>query len=326
MNPSQSEFQLSVAEGPHWRDGGSLVRTQLTWLVGLLPAAIASVATFGFHSLRVMALAVGAAVVFDALANRVFRSKDFTTNWSSVTLGLLLAFLLPVNAPWWLVVVGCFLAVVVGKKIYGGWGGYPVHPVALAYAMLTVSWPARLDRTAALVSEGWDTTMIEPVRLLKTQGAIAEAAYTKLDLLHGMQVGGVANALVVWLLLGGIFLVVVRQVPWQIPLGCFAGVALCAGVVRLAAPALGASPLFHLLIGSTVFCGCFLLPELTTSPVNRWPMVLYGLLGGILLVLIRVYSTHAEEAIFAVLLANIAAPLLDRLAPRIRGLEVASDA
>ncbi|HOX25335.1 MAG TPA: RnfABCDGE type electron transport complex subunit D [Candidatus Krumholzibacteria bacterium] len=326
MNETPAGARLNVAEAPHWRDASSLAQMQVLWLVALSPAAIASVTLFGQSALRVIALAVGASVALDVAANRVLGAKDSATNWSSVTLGLLLALLLPVGAPWWLVVVGCFLTVVVGKKLYGGWGGYPVHPVALGYAMLAVSWPERLDRTASLVGQAWDTTMIEPVRLLKTQGAAAEAAYAKVDLLLGIQVGGIGNALVLWLLLGGFFLLLVRQISWQIPAGALAGVVLGAVVVRLAAPAMGATPLFHLLAGSTVLTGCFLLTEVTTSPVNPWPMAIYGMLGGLLLVLIRVFSTNPEEAIFAVMLANLAAPLLDRLAPRARGLEVARDA
>ena len=322
MSTLQPEVKLNVAEGPHWRDGSSLTRTQAFWLVALLPAAVAAVVHFGIPALRVICLSVGASVALDALANRIRPGKDFTTNLSSASLGLMLALLLPINAPWWLVLVGAVLTVVVGKKLYGGWGGYPVHPVALSYAMLAVSWPERLDRTASLVGLTWDRTMIEPIRLLKTQGAVAELAYDKLDLFLGLQVAGVGNALVLWLLLGGLALLLVRVVPWQIPLGCLVGVVLCAWLVQMGSPERAATPLFHLLAGSTVFMAFFLLGESTTSPVNSWPMLFFGLLAGVLLVLIRTYSTHPECAIFAVLLVDLASPLLDRMVPRIRGLEV----
>ncbi|MBD3220494.1 hypothetical protein GF314_04560 [bacterium] len=326
VKPTRENGLLSVAEGPHWRDGSSLQSTQWLWIIALLPAAVAAVYWYGLPALRVMTLAAGTAVALDALANRVAPSRDDTGNWSSLSLGLILAFLLPSTAPWWLVVVGVGLTILVGKKLYGGWGGYPVHPVALGYAMMAVSWPGQLDRTAAAVGQEWLAVAVEPVRLLKTQGLSAELAYEPMDLLLGQQAAGLGSGMVLWLALGGLFLVLVRVVPWQIPLGSIVGVVVGALLIRVMAPAQAVSPQFHLLAGSTVLMSFFLLGESTTSPVNRWPMLIYGLLAGLLLVLIRTFSSHTEAAIFAVLLVNLANPLLDRMTPGVRGVEVIGDA
>ena len=195
---------LNVSANPHWRGGGSLSRMQLLWLVALLPAAAAGVYYFGWYSLRVMGLAVGVSVILDALIGLMLPSRGETFSWNSAVLGLLLAMLLPVSAPWWLVVVGCVLTIGVGKRLFGGWGAHPVHPVALGYAMLAVSWPERLDRTASLLWALWETNMVEPMRLVKTLGSEAGAAYDKLDLLLGQQVAGAGNGMVLWLLLGGL--------------------------------------------------------------------------------------------------------------------------
>ena len=326
MIPPTSDKRLNVAESPHWRDGSALWRTQVFWTIGLLPAAVAAVWSFGMPALKVLGLATAAAVTFDALAGRVLPSKDLTSNWSSVPIGLLLGMLLPLNCPWWLVLIAAFLAIVVGKKLYGGWGAYPVHPVALSYAMLAVSWPERLDRTGAFAALAREGVAIEPVRLLKTQGATAEQAFDVVELLLGHQVAGAGNAMVLWLALGGLFLVLVRIVPWHIPFGTLLGVVGGAWLIGQVAPYSAASPVFHLVAGSTAMMAFFLLGESTTSPVNRWPMVLFGVLAGGLLVLIRTFSIHHESAVFAVLLANLASPLLDRMAPRVKGLEVTGDA
>lgn len=325
LSPDQ-EPQLNVAANPHWRDGSSLAGTQGLWLAALLPAAAAGVLAYGLPALRVLCLACSAAVIWDALANRLLPGKDHTTNLSSLTLGLQLGLLLPVDAPWWLVAIGAFLTVVVGKKIFGGWGGYPVHPVALSFAMLSVSWPARLDYTASLAGAALAMPPVEPLRLVKTLGPAAEGVYGRLDLLLGNQVAGIGSGMVLYLAIGGIFLVLVRQVPWQIPAGAIAGVAGCAVLLGAAAGGRCASPPFHLLAGSTALTVFFLLGEHTTSPVNPRPMFAFGLLAGALLVLIRTFSDHVDGGIFAVLLADLAAPLLDRWAPRVRGAEVASHA
>lgn len=322
MNPNISRSKYNVAPSPHWRDGSSLPGIQRTWLLALLPAVIASGFYFGFASLRVIAIAIVASVVAEMVWNSFVENRDLASNFSSVTMGVLLAFLLPVGAAWWLVVTGSILTVIIGKKLYGGWGGYPVHPVALGYAILLVSWPARLDYTKSLIAQAWSVTMVEPVRLVKTLGAGAEASYNYSDLLLGMQVGGVGNALVLWLLLGGLFLILAREIPWQIPVGSILGVVACALIHGLIVPDNSISPLFHLLAGSTVMMIFFIAPEHTTSPVNAWPMFLYGLLMGTLLVLIRTFSIHVDGAIFAVLLANFCSPLLDRITPSVVGQEV----
>jgi Na+-translocating ferredoxin:NAD+ oxidoreductase subunit D len=326
MYPSSSDPKLNIAESPHWRDGSSLARIQLLWLLALAPALVAALLLHGMLAMRILGLAVGSAVMFDALTNRLLSSRDNTGNWSSVTMGLLIAFLLPVNAPWWLVLVASFMTIVIGKKLFGGWGAYPVHPVALSYAMLHVSWPARLDCTASMVNSIWNGSIVEPLRLVKTLGAGAEAYYDKMDLLMGIQVGGTGNAQVLWLFLGGFFLLLMRQIPWRIPVGFIAGLLLCAWFLELVAPGRTASPLFHLLAGSTILTAFYLLPEHTTSPVNPWPMLIYGIMGGILMMLIRAFSNHTDGAIFAVLLMNLVSPLLDRIQPRVIGLEVNSDA
>lgn len=320
MNDARKASLLNVAASPHWHGGGSLARMEILWLVALLPAVIASFFAFGWYSVRVVGLAVGMSVALDALMARILPSRDDTWNGNSVVLGLLLALLLPVNAPWWLVLIGCVLTIVIGKRLFGGWGAHPVHPVALAYAMLAVSWPERMDRTASMLWAPWETTMIEPMRLIKTLGAGAETAYDQVDLLMGHQVAGSGSGMVLWLVLGGLFLLILREIPWQVPLGFLVGVVACAWLVELTAPGRSASPLFQLLAGNTMLAAFFLATEHTNSPVNRWPMLIYGLLGGVLLVLIRAFSIHIDGAIFAVLLINLCAPLLDRMAPAVVGL------
>jgi electron transport complex protein RnfD len=322
MNPDAPQTKFNIAASSHWRDGSSLPGIQLTWLLALLPAMAAGMFYFGFAGLRVVALAVVASVVAEMVWNALVPNRDFASNFSCVTFGVLLAFLLPVGAPWWLVIIGSFLTVIIGKKLYGGWGAYPVHPVALGYAVLAVSWPSRLDYTESLVAQAWSVTMVEPMRLVKTLGASAEVDFNLIDLFLGKQVGGVGNALVLWLLLGGLFLMLVREIPWQIPAGGVLGVVACAAVLGLVAADRSVSPVFHLLAGSTVMMIFFLAPEHTTSPVNPWPMFLYGLLMGTLLVLIRTFSVHIDGAIFAVLLAHFCSPLLDRITPSIVGREV----
>lgn len=292
-----------------------------------MPAVIASLYLFRFDSLRVITLSIAFAVTWDGLAQLAFGGKDHTTNWSSALLGLLFGLLLPVNAPWWLILLGSFIMIIIGKKLFGGLGAYPVHPVALSYAMLMISWPTRFDYTSALIDSGLGVTMVEPMRLVRTLGSTAQAGFQQLDLFWGRQVAGTGNAMVFWLLLGGLFLLLMRQIRWQIPTGFLAGFWLSALLLHMVDPIQFATPTFQLLAGSTVLAALFLATDHTTSPINSWPQLLYGVLGGIILVLIRSFSSYHDGVVFTILLMNICAPLLDRITPRtIYRQEVGQDA
>lgn len=282
-----------------------------------MPALVASIYFYGINSIRIVTLAVAFSVSFDFISNWIVPTKDHPDNWSSVTFAVLLSLLLPYSSPWWLIMVGCFIMIIVGKKLFGGLGAYSVHPVLLSFAMMLVSWPKYFDYTGALVTRDLGVKMIEPFRLLKTIGVNAETLFDKTDLFLGMQVAGIGNALVVYLLAGGILLLLFRQIRWHIPVSFLVGVYLSALVLHVLSPEQFASPLFFLLTGSTVFAAFFLVPESTTSPVNPLPMILYGLLGGILLVIIRSFSMYSDGVVFAVLLLNLCNPLLDRITPAI---------
>lgn len=312
---------LDVAVGPHTRLGAGIAPVTQRWVLALLPAIAASFYYFGPAALRVFGLSVCFAVAFDLLAEKLAPSRDLTSNWSSVLLALLLAFMLPLDAPWWLILIGCFFMVIVGKKLFGGVGAYPVQPAVLSFAILELSWPGRMDNTGALLTLDWPVTMVEPLRLLKSMGAGAESQYQWLDLLLGRQVAGTADGMVLFVLLGGLFLLLIRQIQWQLPAGFFIGLLGMATLMHLIDPDTFGSPMFYLLSGGTLFMGFFLITDHTTSPVNRLPMLLFGFLAGVLLILIRGYSNHVDGIAYAVLLANLCSPLLDMIKPKVKGVE-----
>lgn len=310
---------LDLAVGPHYRLGTGLAEIYQRWVMALLPAMAGSLFIFGPEVLRVYGLCICFAVLFDLIAERLAPSRDLTSNWSSVSLALLLAFMLPLNAPWWLIMIGCFVMVIVGKKLFGGVGAYPVQPAVLAVAVLQLSWPDRMDYTAALKDLDWSATMIEPLRLVKSIGAVGAENYPWYNLLFGHQVAGTGNGMVFFLLFSGLLLLLMREIKWQAPAGFMLGLLASAGILHFFDPATFASPVFYLLSGGTVFMGLFLITDHTNTPVNKTPMFIYGLLAGVLLILIRGFSKHIDGVVYAVLLVNLCAPLLDMIKPKPKG-------
>lgn len=302
------------------------MRQQHQWIIALLPIISASLYRYGADALNVLCLCLFTSVLFDAGTNLIIKSKDNTSNWTSVPMAILLAVLLPVGTPWWMVVIGSGLMIILGKKLFGGIGAYPVHPVLLSYAMLQISWPATFKHTGAVLAYDWNISMVSPLQMIKTLGASAETIFSWQDMLLGNQVAGLGNGLVLFVLIGGILLLLMRTITWHIPVAFIIGVVCMGGLLRLVDPQCTATPIFHLLSASTLLGAFFLAPEPTTSPVNSLPMIMYGLLGGALLVLIRTFSIHLDGIAFTILLINMVYPLLDRITPAVRGLEVADHA
>lgn len=319
------KLHLSVAMGPHWRSGGSLERSQGRWLLALAPAAGASLWYFGFEALRVICLTVVFSLLIDATIERMAPSRDRTSNWTSVTFAVMLALFMPFGAPWWLILVGALLMIGIGKKLFGGYGGYALHPVLAAVAMLELSWPGRFDDTAALIDFPWAASPVEPMRYAASVGGAVESLYPWQDLLLGLQVASIGNAMVLFLLAGGLFLVLVREVPWQLPLSFVTGlVATSLLVSALGDPGEFASPVFYLLAGSVGYGAFFFVTDHTTSPVGSVAMLVYGLLAGTLVMLIRGFSVHHDGVVFGILLASLAVPLIDRIARPVVGAGVPS--
>ncbi len=310
---------LDVGVGPHYRLGTGLAGIYQRWVIALLPAILASIYYFGPAALRIFGLCICFSVVLDLIAEKLAPSRDLTSNWSSVSLALLLAFMLPLNAPWWLILVGCLMMIVIGKKFFGGVGAYPVQPAVLAAAILHLSWPARMDYTAALKNLDWSVTMIEPLRLVKTLGSAAAQQYQLSDMFFGYQVAGTANGMVLFIIIGGVFLLLTREIQWHAPIGFIVGLIATAFILHATAPETYASPTFYLFSGGTLFMALFLITDHTTSPVNNLPLFLYGLLAGILLIFVRCYSQHVDGIAYTVLLVNLCAPLMDMIKPKVKG-------
>ena len=233
-------------------------------------------------------------------------------NYSALVVGVLFAFLLPATAPWWLVVVGAAVSMILGSMVFGGLGGNPLNPAIVGWAVLSISWPDLVDINGTLLR--WD--LVYPVAELKYFGVEAVKNLSLTDMLLGVKLGGLGAAQVLALIAGGLYLIARGLLRLYIPLSFLAGVFLTALIYYLIDPAVYASPVFHLLAGSVILAAFFLMPETSSSPTGRTAMILYGLVGGALVVIIRTYGIYPDGVPFAVLLANLLTPLLDLIQPK----------
>lgn len=314
---SQNSVLLAVSAPPYWHCGRTTQSASITTLLALIPAAIMAVLQWGMPAARVMALAVATGVVVEYLCSRLMHREAEIDDFSTVVSCLLFAFLLPAASPWWLVIIGSVLCISLGKMAFGGLGANPINTTVVGWAMLSVSWPTLMDPNAMQLA----TDLVDPLIKLKFFGASAVANMDMMDLAMGKQIGGLGASQAGALLLGGAFLAVRGVIRWEIAASFLLGVIATAAAFHMVAPEQYAMPHFHVLTGSTVLGAFFLATEWATSPGRQIPMVLYGLVGGILVMIIRVYGIYPDGVPFAIMLINLLAPLFDSIHPKPFGVK-----
>ena len=240
---AQSSVLLAMSAPPYWHCGRTVRRQSLMTLAALLPAVIGAVWTWGLPAVRVMSLCVAVAVLTEAACQKLMGRELAIDDYTAVCSGLLLSFMLPADAPWWIAVMAPLIAISLGKMAFGGLGANPVNTSVVGWAVLFVSFPLFMEPNAVQLN-----------------------AASMVDLLLGQQINGLGAGQVGALFLGGSLLAARGIIRWQIALGFFAGVAGLAALFCMSSPATDASPLFHLCTGSVMLGGFFLITDPASAP------------------------------------------------------------
>jgi electron transport complex protein RnfD len=182
-----------------------------------------------------------------------------------------------------------------------------------------LSWKDFFDFNEALVNYDLGFAMVYPLSSLKHLGTSGIDAFNTAGLLMGQQSGGIGATFGLGLILGGIYLIIRGFIRWEISVSFLAGVVITALFFNISDPARYAGPVFHLLTGYTLIGAFFLATEDSSSPVNFIPMLIYGAGAGMLTVLIRNIGAFVDGVVFAILIANIINPLVDKIRPKALG-------
>lgn len=316
---AEGEKKLVVAHAPYWHDGSKISTKNHHIMLAALPAVLMGISQYGAPAVGVIALSIACAMIWELVWDLILKRSASIGDGSAAVTGLLLGMLMPATAPWWVIVLGTLLAIIVGKQIFGGIGFNPLNPPLLALAMLVISFKGVFDFDEALRHYDLGFAMSYPLGQLKYFGTEAISKFSLGDLFMGKQAGAIGSTFGLGLTVGGLYLILRGYIRWEISLSFLAGVFITALIFNLSDPAKYAGPFFHLFTGYTLIAAFFLVPEDSSSPANFIPMLIFGALAGLMTVLIRNIGAHVDGVPFSILLLNLANPLLDKIRPQAIG-------
>jgi electron transport complex protein RnfD len=346
----------AVSASPHIKQRISVPSVMWQVVLALTPALLVGIFFFGIQSLILTVYAVIAAVVTEAVIQRLRKVPVTVSDGSAVVTGILIAFNINSASPWWLPVVGSVFAITIGKQIFGGLGYNIFNPALLGRAFLVASWPT-------LMTAGWkatnplsnifessinglkdlpsnvpavitsatplgvakairDTTQISRDMAETVMNSLASAD-TIQNLFWGNIGGVIGEVSAAALLIGAAYLAYKHIIEWRIPISyigtVFVLTYIFGGINGLFSVSI-LLPVFHIFSGGLILGAFFMATDMVTSPVTKKGRIIFGIGCGILTVVIRLVGGYPEGVSYSILLMNIAVPLIDRYTvPRIFG-------
>jgi len=322
-----------VSPSPHTYSDESVPKLMYGVIISLLPALAVSIYFFGIGMLIITAVSIASCVMFEYLiSSYILKEKPSHLDGSAFLTGLLLAFCLPANMPFWMVMIGALAAVGIGKMTFGGLGNNIFNPALVGRVFLFISFPVAM--TAWPEPGQWmnytdAVTGATPLGLMKeglavkTVGEIMPEVPSFLHLLIGRSMGSAGEVSALALLLGMLYMMYRKIITWHIPFSILLTVAVFTGILWLVNPERFADPLFHLLTGGLMLGAIYMATDYVTSPMSHKGMIIYGVGIGIVTVLIRIFGAYPEGVQFAILIFNGFTPLINKyVKPKRFGKEV----
>ena len=288
---------------------------------------------FGLGMVIVTSVSILSCILFEFLIQKfILKVKPTHLDGSALLTGLLLAFCLPSNMPFWMVMIGALAAVGIGKMTFGGLGNNIFNPALVGRVFLFISFPVAMTawpEPGQWMSYTDAVTGATPLGLMKeglatkTVAEIMPEVPSFLHLLMGKTMGSAGEVSALALLLGMLYMMYRKIISWHIPISILATVALFTGILWMASPDRFADPLFHLLTGGLMLGAIYMATDYVTSPMTGRGMIVYGVGIGIVTVLIRVFGAYPEGVQFAILIFNGFTPLINKFVkPKRFGKEV----
>ncbi len=316
---------LSISASPHVHGDNSVKKMMWAVVYALVPAMLVSIYFFGLDAVRVILLAVSASIFFEWLFQKyLIKGPDTYMDGSAVITGVLLAFNVPSNLPWWIIIIGALVAIGIGKMSFGGLGKNVFNPALVGRVFLLISFPVQMTSWPKIspITQGLADAITGPTPL----GIVKEGLGAGLSMdqvmaqvpsfMHqfiGATGGSLGEVSALALLLGSFCLFRRKIITWEIPLSILLTVLIFSGILWMIDPSRYVNPLFHLLTGGMMLGALFMATDMVTSPMTRNGQLVFGVGIGLLTVTIRVWGAYPEGMSFAILLMNAVTPLINNI-------------
>ena len=326
-------LKLIATSNPHIRSNETTRSIMLDVIIAMLPALAFAIFNFGLRALTLTAVSVVGCIFWEWLYRKLMKKPQSIGDLSCVVTGMLLAFVCPVQMPYWMIIIGDFFAIVVVKQLFGGIGKNFLNPalagraVLLAsYAGTMTSWVDPAAGKAAIIGSNADVvTTATPLAIMKT-GDFAElmATYGVDKMFIGQIPGSLGEVSAVALLIGGAYLIWRKVINWQTPVAYIATVAVLTFLFPKQGT--GLEWMLYSVFGGGLFLGAFFMAtDYATSPVTKKGQLIFGIGCGLFTVLIRYFGSYNEGVCYSIMVMNLLVALIDKYTKPTRFGVVKSD-
>lgn len=314
---------LLVSNSPHMVTKLDTKRTMLYVLIALVPCAVAATIFFGPGALARILFGAIFAFFAEFCYDKIMKKPDTTGDLSCLVTGTILAMNVPADFPIWMLCIGCCVAIIIVKCLYGGIGRNIANPAIVGRIVLLLSWTSYMTTwpvTNFQKATVDATTGATPLGLL-SDGTIATTPVSLGQMFLGNIGGALGETCTLAILIGGAFLIWKKIISPIIPCAFIGTVFLFALLYYgfAGAPAgynAFTMALFHVLAGGVCFGAFFCATDYVTSPIMKRGKWIYGIGCGAMTMIIRLFCSYPEGVSFAILFMNIMTPLIDRYVER----------
>ena len=292
--------KLIVTAAPHITGADSTQKIMQRVCLALCPTLVAAVVIFGVNALILTAITVAACVFFEWASCKLMHRENPTGDFSAVVTGMLLAFNLPATLPWWMALVGAFIAIVIVKQLFGGLGYNFANPAIVGRIAMAMGFAGAMSSYPH--PEGLDA--LASATPLAVADQLGSESYV--TLLLGNHGGVLGETCAITLLAGGLYLIWTKVISPTIPVTYLATVAVLSLVA-------GRDPVVQLLSGGLILGAFFMATDYVTSPTTTKGKLVFGIGLGVITCAIRFLGTMAEGVSFSILLMNLVVPYIEEL-------------
>lgn len=295
--------KLIVSPSPHDENYVKTSNIMLNVIIALLPAWGAAIYFFGMRVIPLTAVCIGSCIFFEYVCRAMMKRSNTVGDMSAVVTGLILAMNLPVTLPYWMAVIGSFVAIVIVKQLFGGLGQNFANPAITARIVLMVSFPAAMTHWIKPLEYDYDAvSSATPLVLAKKGGELP----SYLDLFLGKTGGCLGEVCALGLLIGGLYLAARKIISLAAPLSFIGSLFVLSFIA-------GDDPVYQILAGGVFLGAFFMATDYATTPITTKGKIVFGLGCGIITFVIRRFGSYPEGVSFSILLMNVLTPYIEQL-------------